>query len=193
MGLPPHDDLPSTCACGASLLDDPSHFHSCQLLKRGPITVRHDRLVKAVAHGLRAADGYAQVEFRPSDQKRTRPDITVVFPDETHPAAPSCISVEPLACTRRAEKAKVAKYKDLARSHGARGLAFAVESYGGFGGHATSIIQLIRLALIHSTELQDNELQNHQPQHQAINLQLGNALVVRVGSLRARLASSLRP
>jgi len=201
IGLPPHDDLPAICACGASLLADPSHFHSCQLLKRGPITVRHDRLVKTVSHGLRAAGGYAQVEFRPSDQERTRPDITVVFPAETimidvvvsHPSAPSRISVEPLACTHRAEKAKVAKYQQLANSQGARVLAFAVESYGGFGEHATSIIQLIRRSLAQSAELQDKALHNLLPQHLAITLQKGNAIVARVGSQRARQAASQRP
>jgi len=52
LGLPPHDDLPPYCACGADLKQDKAHFHSCQLLLRGPITVRHDRLVKMLAKEL---------------------------------------------------------------------------------------------------------------------------------------------
>lgn len=198
LGLLPHDDLPPLCACGAPLRDDTSHFFSCQLLKRGPITVRHDRLVKAVAHGFRAAGAYTQIEYCPVDQKRTRPDLSVVFPEESilvdvvvsHPAAPSRISVAPLACARRAEKAKVAKYGDLARSRGSRVLAFAVESYGAFGEHATSIIQLIRRALVGSPELEeDDAIHALLPQQLAITLQKGNALVSRVGSQRARQAA----
>ena len=65
---------------------------------------------------------------------RRRPDLSVTFPEEcilvdvvvSHPSSPSRISVSALASTRRAENAKVAKYKDIARAEGARVLAFAV-------------------------------------------------------------------
>ena len=164
---------------------------------RGPITVRHDRLVKAVAHGFRAAGAYTRLNTAQSIKsalalicpwyfQKNRFWLTWSYLIQP----PSRISVAPLACARRAEKAKVAKYGDLARSRGSRVLAFAVESYGAFGEHATSIIQLIRRALVGSPELEeDDAIHALLPQQLAITLQKGNALVSRVGSQRARQAA----
>jgi len=158
------------------------------------MTTRHDRLVKILAHAFRAAGADVHVEYRPMDDDRRRPDLSVTFPEESiladvvvsHPAARSRISVAALATSRRAEKAKVARYKDIARAEGARVLAFAVESYGAFGEHATEIIRLIRRALRHSDLHEDRSLHDLLPQHLAIALQKGNCLVARIGSLRAR-------
>jgi len=150
-----------------------------------------------IARLFRLAGAYVRIEYRPIDGVRTRPDLLVVFPDfillidvvVSHPSAPSRISLEPLAATRRAEKVKVAKYGHIAQAYGARIMAFAVESYGAFGAHATEIVKLIRRELAHSPELRDDTLHALLPQYLAVCLQKGNALVARVGSLRARQAA----
>ncbi len=53
--LPPRDDLPEHCACGAALADAPSHFHACSLLRRTGVTKRHDNLVNHLASVCHAA------------------------------------------------------------------------------------------------------------------------------------------
>ena len=105
-----------------------------------------------LAKELREAGAYTQVEYRPLDEEGQRPDLTVVLPEETifmdvvvsHPAAPSRTSLQPLAASRYAEARKHAAYAGLAQAHGARVLAYAVESYGAFGEQAMEIIQKIR-------------------------------------------------
>lgn len=195
LGLKPHDDLPTNCACGRSLDEDPAHFHSCLLVKSAA-TARHNRLVNMLAKEARASGAYVQKEYCPFGQTRARPDLTVVFPDESllvdavvsHPAAPSRASLEPLAMARQAEREKVDRYTDLARQHGARVLAFSVESYGGFGEHATEIIQKIRKEkAILEGESQSNPDQRL-PQRLAICLQKGNAIISRAGALKTRKA-----
>jgi hypothetical protein len=202
LGLPPHDDLPPFCDCGASILDDPCHYWSCQLLKRGPMTVRHDWLRDMLALAFRLAGAYVQVEHRPMEEARTRPDLWVTFSDQSlfvdvvvsHPSSPSRVSLEPLAATKKAEQSKVTTYEHIARAKGARILAFAVESYGAFGKHATDIIQLIRHKLRYAPGQQDaahdDTLHALLPQQLAVSLQKGNAMVACVGSLRARRAAA---
>ena len=88
---------------------------------------------------------------------------------------------------------KVKKYDELAKAHGARVLAFAVESYGAFGDHATSIMQMIRNAfeVSHGEGIHDLRYVRL-PQLLAVTLQKGNALVARSGALRAREAAASR-
>ena len=198
MGMKPHDDLPHECICHKSLDEDTAHFHSCQQLK-SVVTVRHNRLVTMLAKVLRNAGAYVQVEYCPFGDNRSRPDLTVVLPEESyfmdvvvsHPAAPSRKSTEPLAVARQAERDKVNTYGELARAHGSRILAFSVESYGAFGEHATEIIHIIRKALALS-QGGDFQSVNDQrlPQRLAVALQKGNALVARAGSMRVRQAQS---
>ena len=152
------------------------------------------------AHALRVVAGaYVQVEYRPLNGKRLRPDLTVILPDQTllidvvvtHPAAPSYTSIKPLAATKKAEKDKETTYCDLARAHGARILALAVESYGAFGDQATQIVQLIRKAGEGSpTSAHKELLSRYLPQVLAVALQKGNAMVARVGALHTRQAAS---
>jgi len=198
LGLKPHDNLPPLCACGNSLEDDSAHFHSCQLLKRSVITARHDRIVKLLAHVLRVSGAFVQIEYCPSGVDRKRPDLTVVLPEQAlfidvvvcHPSAPSRISLDPLASARRAEAAKQSKYADVAQAHGARILGFALETYGAFGECATDVLQIIRRAIRTQADPSDR-LDVVLPQQLAVALQKGNALVARMGALRARQAARL--
>ena len=144
LGLPVAESLPRWCACNADLRDDPAHFHSCPLLKRTAVTTRHDRLVQLLANLFRTVGAVVHVEQRIFGVNRQRPDLLVITPERSvlvdvalvHLAAPS----------RTAVGHKRTEYDHLARLQGVSLLAFAVETFGGFGKQAVEIIDLLKAA-----------------------------------------------
>ena len=72
LSLPPSDDLPAACACGAMLDSFPNHFLGCHRLKRTSATTRHDRILYLLARLARTVNIATRVEVPLENQ--TRPD-----------------------------------------------------------------------------------------------------------------------
>ena len=154
-----------------------------------------------LANLFRTVGAVVHVEHRIFSVNRQRPDLLVITPERSvlvdvavvHPAAPSRTTVGHDVATRAMEGNKRAKYDHLARLQGASLLAFAVETFGGFGKQAVEIIDLLKAASFSSAPLHfHTSLSTAAAQMLAVALQRGNALVARAGALRARAAAAPR-
>ena len=148
LGLPLDNNLPDKCECGASLREQPLHFLWCKLLTRPAMSTRHDWLVHLLAVFFRAVGAVVHIEARVFDYNRVRPDlqiyssqyslqigVTVVAPN-----SPSRDSEVRLAAAHSAEARKTWFYTKNANLLGnGKLLAFAVETYGGFGKEAQEL------------------------------------------------------
>ena len=154
LGLPCADDLPLSCRCNKSLMDDPAHFHSCHLLKRTAITARHDMIVRSLANFFRMVGAVVHIEPRIIGFERRRPDLDIISADRSllidvavaHPAAPSRNSLTPLAAAASTEATKVGKYGVLAAARAATFLPFVMESFGAFGKEALKVLHILHKA-----------------------------------------------
>ena len=89
------------------------------------LTARHDLIVRTLAKLFRQVSAVVHVEPRIYGSERLRPDLDIIFPDQTlmmdvaitHPAAPSRHSSTPLAAATVTENAKISKYAKLAATH----------------------------------------------------------------------------
>ena len=154
------------------------------------MSTRHDWLVHLLAVFFRAVGAVVHIEPRVFDYNRVRPDlqiyssqfslqidVTVVAPN-----SPSRESEVRLAAAHSAEARKTWYYTKNANLLGnGKLLAFAVETYGGFGKEAQEIINVIQKSSRSSVETQIRSL--------AVTLQRGNAHVVKEGAIRARVAA----
>jgi hypothetical protein len=62
LDLPPTNNQPTHCACKAQLTPQPSHYHSCTLLKRTANTTRHNIILNTLATLAREAGCTVYVE-----------------------------------------------------------------------------------------------------------------------------------
>ena len=127
LGLPPQDQLPATCKCGANLRADPHHFLSCKYIKRAAATHRHTMILQKLSFVLQKAG--AAVHIDPNWFEGKRPDAQVNCAHEnvmidvsvTHPSSPSLCqgaAGKHLSEAGIREKQKIAKYDRLAKIGG---------------------------------------------------------------------------
>jgi hypothetical protein len=152
LGLPPADDLPRKCVCGGDLRVNTGHLFSCEQLKRGAVTTRHDRMVQCLAKLFRSADAVVRVEERIEGKTRRRPDLVIVTPEQTVyvdvaivlSSAPSRSAIMTDAAIEAMEADKKAKYAASAQAQGASFRAFVLDAYGGWGKEATELLGMLR-------------------------------------------------
>jgi hypothetical protein len=153
LGLTPVrvSDLPTRCFCTASLADDPWHGLSCVKLKRGPITHRHDHIVRTVANWVSSFPRFSvQVEprvYKPQGQ-RLKPDLLIKSPSDTQfyldvtipfNCAPSHLEKGVYKFGKlagRMESRKATKYRGFATRHNAKVAGFGIDAFGGWGAGA---------------------------------------------------------
>ena len=207
--LPPRelDTLRTTaCPCGGDLQRDPLHFHSCVLLKRTAVTVRHDLVLQTLSALAGELCIPHKVEPRPlyivgegAKQSRQKPDLLLVTANHraaelltdvaiVHPAAPSCVNTglaeRSLGAAKNRETRKQNKYGHLVRSEkrGVRELkAFVMESFGAFGPEADYVLKTMFKHAI-SDKSGDTPQLTEARMFLAIALQRGNARIDRKGT-----------
>ena len=154
------------CSCGTSLNSFPLHFLTCNLL-RSSTTARHDLIFQSLAKAARLC-GIA-VQSEPSlaiGLEGSRSDGKFFFPSleahvdvsVVHPAAPAYLRLKAGAAIKKRESEKNSHYLEAAKRQGAEFFALVFDSFGGFGGGATTFA--LRLA----EEIQSNGIKSHDDQ-----------------------------
>ena len=138
------------------------HFHSCQVLRGGVVTTRHNRVLRLVGQLAREAHCYYWEEPRALDSQggrkgRTtigqsiRPDAIISTHDERfmidvsviNPTSESYSIGKPGAAARSREQQKTRKYKQLAELEQCKFVPFVLESYGTWGRSATKLLRVL--------------------------------------------------
>ena len=200
LGLPPQDDLPAECACGEDLKSNPDHFIVCRLLRRTSATTRHDRVLYLLARLSRTVEIATRAEVPLEDQKR--PDANFYLHNRTiatdvsiiHPAAASYCkqAAKILGAAAIREKEKKRDYSDQALAEGLDFIPFVLETFGGFGREATSLLDLLmdEGSLKGMDTLGGMRARTFITRALSICLQGGNALILQDGCAMTRRAAS---
>jgi hypothetical protein len=166
LGLPPVDgvdlgELPDRCPLCTevqnvsyqSLRDDPWHFLSCCKLSKGEIDIRHDQVADQVSRCAQLLGIRVRREVRELDKNaKLRPDLLLTLPGRTvlsdvavcHPLAPGTRNKEgarKLATAKKSEKKKKEKYLELSARHRFMQLPVAIETTGGIGPRAETLVK----------------------------------------------------
>ena len=188
------------------LAEDAAHFHSCKQIRRSAVTARHDHIVKTLARLFRRTGAFVREEPRIFDVKRQRPDLEITMVDRpdadrlllldvevTHACSPSYHSPDHLAAATKAEKRKVADYKEFAARQGAAFSPFVLETYGSFGKAATEVLKILQTQAASSATLTIplDEFAAHCVRTLSVALQKGNGMVAKRGMDRARVPARL--
>jgi len=122
--LMPSPVSPQRCRCGQAI--SPDHFFLCPQLKRLAVTRRHDSIVKFLNAYLLFGGADCDMEPRPLQGERIRPDLSYVLNDQhffldvavVHPTALSALEAakRPYGAARIRESHKFSKYRHLERS-----------------------------------------------------------------------------
>jgi len=173
---------------------DPWHPLSCNSLKRGEITARHDSVVKIIARYTNFAGGIPIVEAtRVTEESRTRPDLQILLPGQhylsdvkvTHPLCPSHVSRywrKQLGSANAGEVEKTKKYSALADQCKAEFIPFVVEPHGGFSKKSEQLLSNIILASVeHQSLWSPEEIKTELYGTIAIAVQRGNTLIMDAG------------
>ena len=154
-GLPPGQNMPERCHCGADLTVDPWHPLSHSGGNSEGI-MGHNDIVKVLCSEIERAGGKAWTEPRfqlhHSDDEHT--DIRfslggqLIYVDVTvvHPTAATYLARAtqgPLRAAASAEAAKNRQYLARAEQEHAQFFPFVVETFGGFGKLARQLVKLI--------------------------------------------------
>ena len=152
------DDCPVCCGVN-SIRNDPWHFLSCESLRRGEITVRHDDVGRALYRTALTMGLKAQLEPRGLDaSSRLRPDFLLSLPGRLilsdvavcHPLAPGMLrngqGTRTLGRAKHMESEKRRKYAKLSSQRQYELLPFVVETYGGLAPSAVKLIQAMAQA-----------------------------------------------
>ncbi len=186
------------CACdmyadSAAYVDDPLHALSCRLTRGRQITMRHNGVVKALAHAIERCGMVPIVEPAGCDwQTDRRPDIEVfgfkgqhAFIDVgiVHPPSRSYrtnAGSRPLAVVRQYEKRKVDKYRQMAIDNDAIFIPFILETTGGYGEVAVNTVRdVVTHAQMAETILMAKDIHDEMMDRIAIVMQQGNAAATR--------------
>jgi hypothetical protein len=137
-----------------SIRNDPWHFISCESLKRGEATVRHDDVGRALYRVALTMGLKAQLEVKGLDaSNQLRPDLLLSLPGRliltdvaiTHPLAPGALrngeGTRTLGRAKYMEAAKRRKYAKLSSQRQYELLPFVVETCGGFAPSAVKLVQ----------------------------------------------------
>jgi hypothetical protein len=193
------------CRFRTRFTDDPDHFHSCEKFKRTFLTQRHNNLVQvvqdlAINAGFMAIrepnahvrpEGIAEQAALSKDYNRHADllllrhdlklyvDVTVVRPTRasTLHAQARSVSTLPLTATRAPASWKHSKYDEIARVNGYRMVPFVVESYGGIGAEANTLLHTLAS---HSKELSPQAFLLHAHKRLSVALQSSNANVAQL-------------
>jgi hypothetical protein len=161
------------------------------------MTLRHDLLVRHLGRYIQKAGGVCYIEPRFYSGKR--PDAHVYFPSSRnaidvsviHPAAATYAkrAFIPLHSAVLRERQKISKYKKTAEEEHASFVPFVLETFGGFGSHATRFISDVSSLASESIVLaqSDPDFRGSLVRTLAIALQVGNAHAALTGGLRARV------
>jgi len=194
------------CRFHTAFTSDPDHFHSCEKFKRTLLTQRHNNIVQvlqdlAVTAGftaIREPNSHVRPEAIAAQANLSKEynhhadllllrhgmklyiDVTVTRPtNETMlRSAPQSVSTKQLYSTRRAAHGKHAKYDEIARVNEYRMVPFAVETYGGIGAEATTLLHTMAA---HSTEYSPAEFLTHAHARLSVALQSSNADIAQLG------------
>ena len=201
LGLLPYRRLQSTnCACDArvSFDSDPSHFHSCALIRSRATTRRHNLIMSVLARCNRSLG--RTVEWEPKDHQRPyaqfdnrHADLLVhehgqsayIDVSIVHSTAPSNITAaamhEPLYAVAKRQQAKTKKYAEIAQVNQYRMIPFIMETYGGFGNHAVDYMRRMEKAANEfdpdSNDTAYFSFSDHLYNSLSVALQCGNAYV----------------
>jgi len=150
--------MPDVCTEGKtnlnSIRDDPWHFLTCPKLSKGELNVRHDDVGRAIYHSALLMGLRAQHEVKGlDDTSDLRPDVLLTLPGRqiltdvaiAHPLAPGAVrqakSTNELGCARAVESFKRRKYARLSSLRGFEQLPFVVETCGGMGPSAVTLVK----------------------------------------------------
>jgi hypothetical protein len=215
IGLPPSDNMPTRCRCGASL-SSPYHFHACVLLRRTAIDKRHSLLMRA--QSVNAAQAGILACLEDHNRRNDWPDseyhlgweipIDAEDPDSaftTHiicdtsvacPCVPSHIAnaQHPQRVANYRAELKHSRYRHLAAEDGAANLAFAAESFGTLSKSAHQILSYFRqgFSLLPFPSVSEDRYASLSMQRISVQLQKGNAIVDRMGLRNSKYTARRR-
>jgi len=177
---------PSTCPfCHASIIDEPSHAHSCPKFKRKAVNNRHEMLVKAIiAHANRAGMVASYQPRAPDAQgRRTMPDALIVAHHRTVMIDVSCVSMYAKSNVNNVnriavrERQKVAKFGECCKARGYDFIPAVFDTGGRFGAGVWRIISIIVTGHNNSSQPHNPHLRDSIARSLAVLLQRGNAEV----------------
>ena len=143
------------CQRGDAVRRDRWHFISCDSLRQGEVTMRHDAVVGALYHAAMVLGVQAVREPKGLAVNQLRPDLRMVFPGQqvlvdvvvSHPLAPAFIhngnSLRMLGVAKAKQTTKRRKYAQTAAQHNALMLPFSLETCGGMAPEALRLLKLM--------------------------------------------------
>ena len=118
-------------------------------------------VLQRLSHLMQKAGGTVRIEPNWFDGKRPDAQVHLAYENVMidvaiiHPAAPTyCRSAaaSALAASKRREKDKIAKYRDLAREEECRFIPVILETFGSFGPQATNFLKELGNAPLEQTQ-----------------------------------------
>ncbi|KAJ3176079.1 hypothetical protein HDU85_007827 [Gaertneriomyces sp. JEL0708] len=181
---------------------DPWHYLSCRVLISKMGTVRHNSIalcIKQFALNAGCNARHEPANLDENDRKRpdlelfTLPDPTLVDVVVSNSVAPTHLDSakkNPLAAADKATKFKHKKYKAMTEYQRSKFHAFACEALGGISPDAMRVVNLLTAVTITNCPwLPRSEVMDDILNHIAINIQRGNAAMIREGELKRRFAT----
>jgi hypothetical protein len=195
--------LPNTCPlCSIpnTIRKDPWHFLTCNTVKNGEVSIRHDEVETALYRsallmGFQAVKQPTGLDLLSSD---LRPDLMVIMPGRRilvdvaicHPLAPGRVkqatSLKALGTAKRTEGEKRRKYLKMKTRHPMEILPFVVETCGGVGPAAVKLLKaMARAAEEYLGMWPKQDIIRHVVGSVAIAVQKGSAMAYLEGYDRA--------
>jgi hypothetical protein len=202
------NDLPASCTlCKGKYAEkaiekDSWHFLTCSSRTKREQFIRHNAIVDALYHSVLLVGGQAMREpMGLSVDNKRRPDLQIVFPGEhiltdvvvVHPLTHSktAVSTNAIFHSRRAETAKLRKYNEVADTHQAQLLPFAVETSGGLAPGAITLLDIIsRTGQEHLALWSRNEVEKYVMGAVSMSVQRGTAMAMLNGYMGTLIHSS---
>jgi hypothetical protein len=151
LGRHPRGKIPDLCACG--MVNHPTHFFDCQLLRNNSVRIRHDRLKNLVGQLAREAGAGVKIEPSSLVAYNKRPDGHIFFPDDqimfdtsvinSTAASHQHAAQNPLSAAKKRERGKVRMYGLDAGLEGAKFSPAVMESHGAFGKEFLKLIKYL--------------------------------------------------
>ena len=178
--------------------DDPWHPLSCPKLSKGEVSVRHDAVMDALYHVVLAVGGQAIKEAKGLQAgSNLRPDLDIAFPGRRfvtdvvvcHPLAPGYAkkaAESRCAVAKIMQSRKGGKYQQMAISHEAHLLPFAVETTGGLAPDALTLLEEISEAgSEHASMWPRDDIERYLLSTVAIAVMRGTAMTMLAGHMAA--------
>jgi hypothetical protein len=192
-------DMKQCDACGSALAlhEDKWHWLACKALIAKEGVKRHNNISTTLVKYARMA--YLEARYEPANldqHDRKRPDVdlidvsnrTLVDAVVVHPTAPSHRALGSkglFEVAREAIDRKHRKYQQMTSYQKAKFKAFACETYGGITNQAKSVVnQIASAAEKNGSPIPRNVMINEMLDEIAMNIQRGNARMIREGELR---------